>query len=89
MLTILHDHGHRRTLVKNPELAFLALLICRVGEYSTIAERPVCVCNHRSDVTRRVGLPLGSGRELDAVEVCPASFVPVDAVALVDGVDGT
>lgn len=76
-LTILHDHCHRRTLIKNSELPLRALLIRRVGKDSAIAQCSVCIRDHRSDITRGVRLCACLSRVLDALEVCLATFSPV------------
>ena len=83
-LTLLKDHGHGTTLVKNTQLALRGLLVGRVGEDTAVKQRPVSVGNHGADVTGRVGL-LGV---LDGVAPLLGGDVPVLAVSLVARVDG-
>jgi len=90
--SLLHDHSHRCTLIQYPQFALWAFLISRVGEDASIQQGSVGICHHGSDVTGRVRFAVlaigGFGWELEAVEVIDGLFVPVEGVALVDGVDG-
>lgn len=83
-LTLLEDHGHRATLVQDTQLALGSLAVRRVGEDATVEQSPVCVCNHGTDVTGRVGLLA----VLDGVDPLLGGGIPVLAVALVARVDG-
>ena len=82
---MLEDHGHGATLVEDTQLALGGLLVGRVGEDTTVKQRPVCVGNHGTDVTGRVGLLA----VLDGVTPLLGRDVPVLAVTLVARVDAT
>ena len=80
---MLEDHGHGATLVEDTQLALGGLLVGRVGEDTTVKQRPVCVGNHGTDVTGRVGLLA----VLDGLNPLLGGNVPVLAVTLVARVD--
>jgi hypothetical protein len=64
---LLDEERHWESLVEQPQLSALALLVLGIPEDSTVEERAVDVGNHGSDVSRRVGLAVRG--VLDTVEV--------------------
>lgn len=87
-LTVLEDHSHRSALVQNSELALGALLVCGVGEDTSVQQRPVGVCNHGTDVSRAVWLSALLLWHLERVAPLVHRVGPEDRVTLVDRVDG-
>lgn len=87
-LTILKNHGHRRALVQNSQLALGALLIRGVRKDTSIQQGAVRIRDHGTDITGAVRLAAGVLLALlEAVEVRLDVVLPVERVTLVDRVD--
>lgn len=84
---ILYDHSHGEALVEYTKLALWALLITRVGKDTAVKEGSVDISDHGTDVPGRVGLGSFGFGELDGINVGLAGLIPVERVALIDGVD--
>lgn len=84
---ILEEHGHRRALVQDSQLALGTLLVSGVGKDTAIQQGAVGVSDHAANVPGAVGL-LALARVLERVEVLVDPVVPVHAITLIDRVDG-
>ncbi len=86
--TILKDHGHGGTFVKNSQFPLGALLVCWIGEDASVQQCPVGVCHHTSDIPSAIRFPFLLNGILQAVEILLHRFFPVHAVSLIDTVNG-
>lgn len=86
--TVLKNHGHGGTFVKNPQFPLGALLVCRVGEDASVQQCPVGVCHHTSDIPSAIRFAVLLNGILQAVEILLHRLFPVQAVSLVDAVNG-
>jgi hypothetical protein len=79
---LLGQKGHRKCLVKQPELPVLALLVRRIPKDATIEQRPVYISDHASNISR--GIRGFAGRwKLDTVEVVDGRRVKVQRIPLI------
>lgn len=84
--SLLHNEAHGSTLIQQPQLPILALLVLRVPIDPPIKQRPVEVPHQAPNIPRRVGLPTWP-RLLQIVDVLLQLVVPKLVVPFVEGVN--
>jgi hypothetical protein len=80
---LLSQKGHRKCLVKQPELPVLALFVVWIPEDATIEQRPMYISDHTSNIPCGIG-GFARRREFDAVEVVGGRAVKKQRIPLIE-----